>query len=602
MPSSKPTAPDTLEIPLEAIDSGFGQGEPSRPVESAQDTRRPGPALTLQRALTMQINPEPDLGRALRAMGGKPQHIELALQQRKLRREPLSMVMRDLGLLSVEKVAKALALHKGYAYFAPEMIDEVNREALLEAGIDGSATPDVIPVALRENTLFVAIADERQEQTAKNSFFREKRQIRFLIASQETIQTAYRRLFAKTVEEFDKALAGNPEDPAYHNKLLEALLRHACFVGVSDIHMAPSSQSGLILLRVDGVRQNFRVLSKETLDRLIRILATDGRVNDMSTMAEASIETPPEDLKDRYGFRVELGNSVNGQTAVIRILDRHGTTADFDSLGFDQETTATLLRYIQTSAGLVFVTGPTGSGKTTSLYSLLKMIDPLERSVQTIENPAEYRSGLWYQYEIKRGTKTDEGREWSEWFRGILRNDPDVVLLGEVRDKGTAQTVVDAANTGHLVFTTLHTNTAIKTVSRLREMGLDMDALANVLLGVLAQRLVRRLCPMCKVQDNALNTREELKSLNNPQGRPHTPFKAGKGCPHCRHTGYRGRRMIYEVLDVNDTIRRLIASNDASHRLLEYLPASKRMWNHGLLLVSYGETSVDELKRVAVKE
>ena len=237
---------------------------------------------------------------------------------------------------------------------------------------------------------------------------------------------------------------------------------------------------------------------------------------------------------------------------------------------------------------------------------MLKEIDPVSRSIQTIENPVEYRHGLWMQYEISRVAKV-EGDEWGKMLKGLLRNAPKVILMGEVRDADTAKTLIEAANTGHLVFTTLHTNTASMAIARLKKLEVDMDSLAGMLLGILAQRLTRVLCTACRVVDNRDSTMNLLSEAHRGYLDEYRPFKlfraSPRGCVHCGYTGYTGRKIIYELLINKPELRGLIerGSNTSSIARVGLRPGYS-MWDAGLRLVAQGMTSMDALKLVAKEE
>jgi type IV pilus assembly protein PilB len=244
------------------------------------------------------------------------------------------------------------------------------------------------------------------------------------------------------------------------------------------------------------------------------------------------------------------------------------------------------------------VTGPTGSGKTTTLYAVLKRIDPVERSVQSIENPIEYRHGLWQQYELRKDNQ-NEGEEYNKWLKALLRNAPDVILVGEVRDAKVAQILLDAANTGHLAFATLHTNNAAMALARLKALALDMNTLASVLVGILAQRLVRILCIRCCVPDDSDETAQALDVPYLADGTLN-PHRAGDGCEYCDFTGYRGRRMVYEILEVDARVQTLIEKDSTPSTIARAgIAADRTMWACGLKLVASGATSLEELRRVA---
>ncbi|PZP48865.1 MAG: hypothetical protein DI596_16025, partial [Azospira oryzae] len=241
----------------------------------------------------------------------------------------------------------------------------------------------------------------------------------------------------------------------------------------------------------------------------------------------------------------------------------------------------------------------TGSGKTTTLYAMLKGIDPETSSIQSIEFPVEYRHGLWMQYEVPVVAE-DEGTEMAKRLKGLLRNAPNVILIGEIRDEGVARIALDAAHTGHLVFSTLHTNSAPSALLRLRRLGVGGEDLASALLGILAQRLVRRLCTRCREPDERPETAGLLKS----EAGPTIAFRARDGgCPACGGTGYRGRRVINELLHASTRVRELIERGATVGEIERNgIVEGGSMWNMGLRLVAAGETSIDEIMRVTRPE
>lgn len=231
---------------------------------------------------------------------------------------------------------------------------------------------------------------------------------------------------------------------------------------------------------------------------------------------------------------------------------------------------------------------------------MLNTIDPIERSLQTIENPIEYSHGAWYQYEAKRGG--NEQQEYKGLLKGLLRNDPDVMLVGEVRDKEVGEILIEAANTGHLVFSTLHANSAGTAIARLRQMGIDMSAMGNVLRGVLAQRLVRVLCPHCKEEDSSVNNRNIISNADIHIEENTKIYKA-VGCEYCDYTGYKGRRAIHELLHINRDIRLMIELGEPTTKIIEKALSKKdTLWGSGLQLVVKGVTSVEEVERVTREE
>jgi len=535
---------------------------------------------------------------ALVEEGVRKHHVDLCLARVRQYGGTVAEVISDFGIASPETVARALARHLGWGYFPPNRIDEIMAHSWPQ-DVRERADYHMIPIAMKGDRVMVAVSDVQHKNEARNLYY--PREVVLVIASSQTIQAAYRKLYANTLAAFEKACNVDSDNPGYIKGILDALIRHACYMGASDIHFTPTGQSGLIRLRQDGSLQSIKAFPIDTYNRIVGVIRNDGSLNDLTTTGEASMYAPGE-LEDRYHLRVQVSRSVRGDTAVIRILDQQGTLADFDTLGYDPHTAQVMKDLAHTSAGLVLITGPTGSGKTTTLYAMLRMLDPMEISIQSVENPVEYECGVWNQYEIRRGTGEDEGKEWLGWFKGLLRNDLDVALLGEVRDKETAKAAMEMANTGHLVFTTLHTNSASRAITRLSLMGLDMPSLADVLIGVTAQRLVRKLCPVCKVPDDRRETIAEVEQYPEIAEGEVTLYRAGAGCSECNHTGYRGRQMVYELLEIDEQVRHLIATGTSGADLLEKIPPERRMWGVGVRLMSQGVTSLDELKRRIIKE
>jgi type II secretory ATPase GspE/PulE/Tfp pilus assembly ATPase PilB-like protein len=306
-----------------------------------------------------------------------------------------------------------------------------------------------------------------------------------------------------------------------------------------------------------------------------------------------------KDITNRFNFRLQLMQTPKrGRTAVARILDKESAKKDLDSLGYEEGMVNKLKYYSELPDGLFIVTGPTGSGKSTTLFAMINQIDPIERSIQTMENPIEYSHGGWYQYEAGKGNGTTESDEFKKILKGMLRNDPDVLLVGEIRDAEVAYIATQAANTGHFVFATLHANSSIKAISRLAQIGADMSALSTVLRGILAQRLVRKLCS-CKVEDHSDAHHDLVREIT---GSTHVIYKAN-GCDLCGYTGYRGRVAIQELLDVNKEVRLAIEHGKTVSEIEEkFMPKEKTLWGAGIKLVSCGVTSIDEVKRVAVED
>ncbi len=565
-----------------------------------------------------------DMTKALLALGFRAHDIRLVTDYQKTAAIGPSEAIQEVGAGTGEDIARAHALMTDLPYLPREaafpLVLDGARPFAPEIGDD--VQPEFCPIAVRAREdaydVLYAITGPAQVAMVRNFVFArmvdgKKIHAQCCVASRLVVERLYRRGIRDTARDFDEALA-LPADAGRHRLALKALIMHACYQGASDIHFDPLPSAGVIRLRVDGLLTVFRVVKRDAInadaedsvfDRLITLVSQDIKQKDSRGQAEGALDTEvPPALAGKYQFRVEIMATVNGPGGCIRILDRTGDTADFAQLGLDPETAAQLLQYAQASSGMIIATGPTGSGKTTLINSLMRTIDSVSTSVQTIENPVEVRMGTWRQHETRRLTgHEDESKEWMSWFRGMLRNDPDVVLLGEVRDADVARVAFDMANTGHLVFTTLHARSAPLACARLREMrspktgeGLDMDAAAALLLCIIAIRLVRRLCSHCRILDDRPHTRE---TLIRGLGAADTPtYRAGPGCLRCGQVGFRGRIMIYEILPMTPEVRTAISERVSTRVVAGFLPPKKTLWASGLRRVAAGITSLDEVARV----
>jgi general secretion pathway protein E len=295
-------------------------------------------------------------------------------------------------------------------------------------------------------------------------------------------------------------------------------------------------------------------------------------------------------------FRVSTMPSANGETVVLRILDRSAIRLDFERIGLERQTVLAFQEALRSPNGTVLVTGPTGSGKTTTLYAGLAALVDTKRNVISIEDPIEYHLDGVRQIQ----TQSQIGLTFSEILRSVLRQDPDIIMVGEMRDTETARTALQAALTGHLVLSTLHTNSAAGAITRLRDMGVEPYLIAELLVGVLAQRLVRRLCDHCKREQKVTQQKPADSSLHLLQlGYPNHSLWEAVGCPSCRNTGYRGRLAVGEFLQPSQTVKRLILCNSDERTIREQATEDgmKSMFRSGMDLALNGVTTFDEVVR-----
>ncbi|MGQ3058058.1 MAG: type II secretion system ATPase GspE [Nevskia sp.] len=387
------------------------------------------------------------------------------------------------------------------------------------------------------------------------------------------------------------------DDDAPIIKFINGLLVEAIKDNASDIHIETFETRVTVRFRIDGVLREILNPPRSLAPKII------SRVKIMAKLDIAEKRLPQDGRISRAfgGRKVDVRVSTiptgaNAERVVMRILDKQAERLDLEQLGLGPVQTATLKRIINRPYGIMLVTGPTGSGKTTTLYSALSTLNDRSRNIMTVEDPIEYYIDGVGQTQVNLRVEMTFARG----LRAILRQDPDVVMVGEIRDLDTAQIAVQASQTGHLVMSTLHTNTAVGAVTRLRDMGVEPYQLSSSLVGLMAQRLVRTLCKHCKTPYTPKQA--ELEQLGVPERTDLVLYKP-VGCPLCRHTGYAGRSGIHEIIEVDRRLESLIHDN-ASEQILE---AAARERTPGILQsgrnkVIAGETTLSEVLRVTIEE
>ncbi|APH57597.1 General secretion pathway protein E [Granulibacter bethesdensis] len=527
--------------------------------------------------------------------------------------ERRDVVMQRLGLVTERDLAEAYAalLH------APLLREADFPDTPLFAGTLPRRflrTSRILPVSIAaDGTVTLAMADPLDQFACDSVAAALGRPVRIGIAVPIMVETALQRLYPETDTLQD---TGNEVEPngdgraddterlrdlssdAPVIRLVNQIISRAVETGASDIHIEPFEDRIAIRYRYDGVLHEAEGVSA----RGGSAAAITSRIKIMARLDIAERRLPQDGrLKlavrgQEVDFRVSTVPSLYGETVVMRILDRSAVAFEFDRLGLRAAVREKLERCLAMPNGIVLVTGPTGSGKTTTLYAGLNSLNSPTRKIVTIEDPVEYQLRGINQIQVK----PQIGLSFAALLRAILRQDPDVIMVGEVRDLETAQISAQAALTGHLVLSTLHTNSAAATVTRLRDMGLEDYLLTAVLRGVLAQRLVRVLCPACKTSTPAPSALIERFRLDEhvPAGQtPHLWHPVG--CPACRQTGYRGRMAVAEFLEPDSAIDRLIYARAGEAEIEEAARAAgmRTMFEAGLDAVLAGETSLEEITR-----
>lgn len=379
-------------------------------------------------------------------------------------------------------------------------------------------------------------------------------------------------------------------------QLLNLILTEAIQQGASDIHFEPSENGMRVRYRIDGVLQNRHAPSQEYQVQLLT------RIKVMAKLDIAEHRLPQDGrIKLRMGrreidFRVSTVPITGGERIVLRILDKGNVLLGLDKIGMIPSVFEQFKQLVEIPEGIVLVTGPTGSGKTTTLYSAICEMADDDINIMTIEDPVEYNLKGIAQIGVHHKIKLD----FATGLRHILRQDPDVIMVGEIRDKETAEIAIQAALTGHLVLSTLHTNDAPSAITRLVDMGIEPYLLSSCIVGVLAQRLVRRICPECK--ESYVPTEKELQSVGiKPQDLVNGVLYKGKGCAYCYDTGFKGRHGVYELMLVNHAItKQIVMSPDAIEmRKVALAQGMISLLAHGAELVKQGISTVAEVLRVA---
>ena len=377
-------------------------------------------------------------------------------------------------------------------------------------------------------------------------------------------------------------------------RLIETILKTAISSRASDIHIESSEKNCIVRCRIDGMLAEIFVFDKDIYPPLV------SRLKMLSNLDIAEHRKPQDGrfsvqvLGRDYDFRISTLPVIHGESVVMRILDKTKAIIKLSELGMLEDNLAKFSRLTRTPYGMILVTGPTGSGKTTTLYAALNDIKSVEKKMITVEDPVEYQMDMIQQVHVNEKA----GLTFASSLRSILRQDPDIVMIGEIRDQETLRIAIQAALTGHLVFSTLHTNDAISAVARVVEMGIEPYLVSGSLIGVEAQRLVRKLCPHCKQKITL--TPAQLDSIIHLIPDDFT-FYAPVGCGKCSQTGYLGREMISEILPISDKISSLIAKNATKEELTSTALAEgfKDFFTDGIRRAAMGITSIPEVYRVA---
>ncbi|MDR3601872.1 MAG: GspE/PulE family protein [Desulfosporosinus sp.] len=520
--------------------------------------------------------------------------------------EPLGEVLGRMGVLSKTELAEAVRRYLGIPEISlPQIMIDPRIAGLIPEAMALRYT--LIPFEQRSGILRVAMLDPTNERALRDVRMVTGLEVEPVFAKTEEIQTAIRQFLTveqsvaqlahladSTLEEQAVWLISSTEVDAQDEdaptlKLVHSVLHEAVVQGVSDIHWEPRKSDFVVRFRIDGKLIRKHVLATNTARSIVSCLKVMAQMD----VAERRI---PQDGRmtlsaglRRVDVRMSSLPTVYGEKIVVRILDPEMAQRPLNDLGMRSEVESGIHVLLKRTNGLILVVGPTGSGKTTTLYALLRELNAEEQNIISIEEPVEYQLSGVNQVQVN----LPAGLSFAVGLRHILRQDPDVIMIGEIRDQETARIAITAALTGHLVLSTLHTNTAAEALARLMDMGIEPYLLAAAVSGVLSQRLVRRLCKHCKT--SYLVSAAEKRALHLPAAI--TRLYRSTGCSECFGTGFRGRIGIHEFLLYNQEIKELVLSRHNSRDIEQQALVSGMLtiFEDGLLKVIQGLTTVDEV-------
>ncbi len=551
--------------------------------------------------------------------------LKQALDYQKKNGGRLGTCLVKMGLVSDEDITAVLSRQYGVPSINLKFY-EVDASVIKLVPQETAVRYQIVPLSRVGSTLTIAMTDPTNVFAMDDIKFMTGFNVEPVVASESAISEAIGKFYGsiETGEEIDKVmkdLAGEEADlelaaeeaemdlaelekaadEAPIIKLVNLVLTDAVKRGASDIHVEPYEKEYRVRFRIDGILQNVmtpplklkdaitsRVKIMSKLDISEKRLPQDGRI---------MIKYAKDGRKKELDFRVSIVPTLFGEKIVMRLLDKENLRLDMTKLGFEAESLAKFERNILRPYGMVLVTGPTGSGKTNTLYSSVARLNTPETNIMTAEDPVEFQLAGINQVQMKEQI----GLNFASALRSFLRQDPNIILVGEIRDFETAEIAVKAALTGHLVLSTLHTNDAPSTISRLMNMGIEPFLVATSVNLICAQRLVRRICANCK-EASQIPAQALIDAGVSPDEAANMVVYAGRGCSVCNNSGYKGRVGLYEVMEINDDLRELIlvgaSSLELKKKALEIGMITLR--KSGLIKMALGQTTMDEVLRETV--
>lgn len=559
------------------------------------------------------------LGELLIAAGTITQsELDRGLALQKGTKERLGTVLIENGIITEQQLIEALQMQLGIEFID---LSKANIPTELASVVPKNIAKQyqVLPVKLVKDELYLAMSDPLNFYAIEDVRKAVHKKVVPMVATASGIERAIRILYgnegaARAIEELKREVASSGDtqnqvseafaanqlgedaaDTAPTIRLVNSILERAITERASDIHMEPQEKEFRVRMRIDGMMREILVVPKDLQGSVI------SRIKVMSGL-DISERRIPQDgrfnvrIKGKdIDLRVSTLPTIYGEKIVARLLDKSGGRITKEAIGLTGQDLEKYEKMIHCHSGVVLIVGPTGSGKSTTMYTMIGDLNTPDVNLVTLEDPVEYNIDGINQVQINDKT----GMTFASGLRSILRQDPDIIAVGEIRDGETADIAMRAAITGHVVLSTIHTNDAVGTIERLKDIGVETYLIASALRGVISQRLVRRICPNCRAAYTP--TAEELAELQMPAA-PGLQFYRGKGCPHCFNTGYRGRIAVFELLPVTAQVRALIEAGANRLELQKVIMAPGSgfvsLQTNALRLVREGVTTSSEILRV----
>lgn len=535
-----------------------------------------------------------------------PEQLEYALKNKSSDEKLGDFLIRE-NFLTEQQLIEVLEFQLGVPHINLSQY-RIDPEVLQLVPAELAKRAQIMPIRKDKNKLFIAMADPMDYFAIEEVRMATGCQIETGIAAKDDLYRTIAKYY-DLQESMDAVMAdvnvASPDkveqqitdDDSPIVRLVNQLISNAVLQRASDIHFDPQETEFRVRYRIDGVLRTERSLPKYMQNMITARIKIMGNLN----ITENRV---PQDgrIKTTINFRpvdIRLSTlpTIYGEKIVMRILDLGNAATSINKLGFSKDNEQLFRNMISRPNGIVLITGPTGSGKSTTLYAALSELNQEGVNIITVEDPVEYRLEGINQIQVKE----EVGLTFAAGLRSILRQDPDIIMIGEIRDLETAEIAIRASLTGHLVLSTLHTNSAVESISRLEDMGIEPFLIASSVVGVMAQRLVRRVCRDC-AEEVPATIRE--KELFLREGMQIEKVLRGRGCPACSHTGYKGRLAIHEILPINRTVREYILQRKGIPALMDYMKKEgyRTLVADGFLKVLEGLTTTEEVLRVATVE